>query len=343
MIADKIDEYIAGKDRDGFKHPVKKEAIDELMANAGGQLATNIRRQLMPREHKPRDGRLFPSEATKCARSLLYKFHDVPGEPLTGNAVMKFLVGDLIETSFTLLSGLTGRAIENNNLKIPVVIGGIERSGAIDGTTKKSTSGQNRLVEIKSMSAWSYKSFMEQGLSDDFGYMGQLAVYHRAALKLKLVTSKDSLYLAMNKDNQDIHEKLIPYHPEYAAAADANFKQVEAYAKKRKVMKRPVKIATFEYKGERNPVTGVLDPRGQLPVGCSYCPHKYTCWVDPVQIVKFDKHGDPLYSKKPTQHVERTFIKNWKGGMKPVFSLVETDSRKHELKHVNEAGSLSKW
>jgi hypothetical protein len=175
-------------------------------------------------------------------------------------------------------------------------------------------------VEIKSMSGYSYKRFIEEGLNDSWGYLGQVNVYMKQLLlDDKIDQPGETIYIAVNKDNLQITERILSYNPEYAHMADENFEKIAACIREKKQPARP--ILYEETKKGQKPVRGELHRDNSLPIVCSYCDYKYTCWTEPKQIVEFCD-GMPMYPTSPTAYLRLEYKKDRWGGSKPIYKLV---------------------
>jgi hypothetical protein len=114
-------------------------------------------------------------------------------------------------------------------------------------------------------------------------------------------------------------EQVLNYNPEYAHMADENFKMVMTSLAAKKQMVRPV----LHQKSKKGPVPvrGELLAGGILPVGCSYCSYKHTCFAEPKQFVEFSG-SQPMYKTGTTQQLVLDFKKDYWGGTKPVHRVV---------------------
>ena len=112
-------------------------------------------------------------------------------------------------------------------------------------------------------------------------------------------------------------EKTFNYTPEYAHAADMNFEKVMRCVEAKKQPARPV-----EYDENDKVLRGELLKGNMLPIGCSYCGAKFTCWAEPKQVVKFDENAAPAYKTTPTSYLTLEFKKDRWGGAKPTYRVV---------------------
>lgn len=176
------------------------------------------------------------------------------GEPLSPDAKIKFLFGDILEELLLFLARAAGHEVTDEQREVEVngVKGHID--GLIDG----------ELVDAKSASSFSFKKFKSGGLAGDdpFGYISQLGAYGHALGQSKgafLVVDK-----TLGKICLDEHK--LP-------KKDWD-KEV---SRKRDMLASPVlpprcynDVAETKYK----------KPTGnrKLAVACAYCPFKTSCW-----------------------------------------------------------------
>jgi hypothetical protein len=308
MIVSKITEYLRKKDLQGFEENLTEDQINVLLEATGERLSYATQRQLLPPvPGKSRKGNLYPSEGTKCKVAGFFRHQGIPGEPLNARAVMTFLYGDYIEAGLLLLAGLSGENIFENNKSMEVLVNGKLRRGRSDGK-HRDESGKIRNVEIKSMSGFSFKRFLKDGMDDQWGYLGQCNLYMRQMLAEGTISEPgETILLGINKDTLNMAEKIIRYNPEYARRADENFAAIEAAAASGKMPERPYELGRLN----------------KLGLNCSYCPMKYNCWTEPKQIVKFTEDGDPIYQDvtKLHKHIVKKLKSDRWGSMRPEYYL----------------------
>jgi hypothetical protein len=323
MIAEKIQQYIREKDLQGFEENLTEDQINELLEATGERLSYATQRQLLPTiPGKSRQGKLYPSEGTKCCVAGFFRHQGIPGEPLNARAVMTFLYGDYIEAGLLLLAGLSGASIFENNKPMEVMVNGKPRRGRSDGK-HKDEENVIRNVEVKSMSGFSFRRFLKEGMDDQWGYLGQCNLYMRQMLGDGVISAPgETILVAINKDTLNIAEKIIRYDPQYARHADENFAVIEEAASKGLMPERP-------YQLEKN---------RKLGLNCSYCPMKYNCWTEPKQIVTFTADGEPRYKDPLALHkhiVKKLKSDRW-GSMRPEYYLSVSPKNEPEDK-IEEA------
>lgn len=186
-----------------------------------------------------------------CDRKTWYsQYMPEAAEPLSADARMKFLFGDILEALLMFLAKAAGHTVEHEQetVEIDGVVGHVD--GTIDG----------ELVDCKSASTMGFSKFREHTLDlhDDFGYLVQLGGYGS-----KLGTGRDH-FLAVDK--QFGHIVLDSWEK-----SELNFEQL--VKNKRKVLssktppERGYGHEKFQESGNR-----------KLSVPCSYCPFKRECW-----------------------------------------------------------------
>lgn len=187
---------------------------------------------------------------------------DGPREPLPPEAKFKFLYGDILEAFVVMLAQEAGHEVSRmqEEVRVDGVVGHID--GVIDGW----------LVDAKSCSTHSFAKFKSGSVlqDDPFGYVGQLAGYARAlGLPAAWVAiDKVTGHLCLMKlpqeriDEYDVEARIVTCRETLSRDEPPSEK---CYPD---VPKGVSKTAPF---GNGN--------RG-LGTGCSYCPHKRTCWKD---------------------------------------------------------------
>jgi hypothetical protein len=310
MIVEKIRDYLGSKDLNSDLTTRVKLALNAVSLG----IVDKLNNQLIPRSHG-RAGRLYPSDATKCSRRLAYEVLDFPKEPFTIGAKLKFLIGDLVESAaLALIASAT--EVKDNNKPFDVLIADKARRGRSDGIV--TIDGQRVNLEIKSMADYAFKKFEQEGIDDTWGYQGQANVYMRQQIADDSIDKPgNTLFFVVNRDTGDINERFLPYNPEVAHAADENFRYVETCLDEKKL---PMRTVAFQGKSV---VQGQLVNGNKLPLVCSYCAYKHSCYTEPAQRVSISDDGSPIYSKSPTRVVQMTMVKGYKGAFKPSWGVVD--------------------
>lgn len=130
----------------------------------------------------------------RCPRALWYAYHHPElGEPLSPEAKLKYLYGDIIEGLVIALAKAAGHSVEGEQdvLDLHGVIG--RRDAVIDGC----------VLDVKSANSRSFRKFQDGTLNkeDRFGYLDTLDGYCVASMDDPLVITKDKGYLlAVDKE-----------------------------------------------------------------------------------------------------------------------------------------------
>jgi hypothetical protein len=233
----------------------QKNAVDyfKALSMADDVLDIVIRRL----QAEDREQTLRMSNLGRPDRQVWYDINGEEGqkEDLPPQASLKFLFGDLWEQVLLFLCEQAGHIVTHRQAEVEVQ--GIKGhpDAIIDGV----------VVDIKSCSSYAFKKFQNDTLRDDdaFGYIAQLAGYVHA-----LTPGKGGAFLAVDKTTGEIcllkvsAEELQQYDIEAAATH------------KKEMIKGPIPERCHEAVPDGK--SGNL----KLPVGCSYCGHKFKCWED---------------------------------------------------------------
>lgn len=192
---------------------------------------------------------------TPCERKLWYSINTPElGIPLTGQARLKFLFGDILEELLLFLAEATGHTVEGrqDTLDLHGVIG--HRDAVIDG----------ELVDVKSAASFSFKKFENHTLpaSDSFGYLTQLGAYLAASKDLK--RNDRAHFLVIDKQLGKVCLDTYSF-PEY------DYYKVVQNKRQMLAQNKPPKRA-FNDKAE-----GKSGNR-KLGMECGYCDFRRTCW-----------------------------------------------------------------
>ena len=207
--------------------------------------------RLVTEERKPN---LRMSNLGKPLRQLWYELNGYQGEALTGQTLLKFSYGHLVESLCIILAEASGHKVERLQEEIEVdgVKGHIDC--VIDGV----------LVDVKSCSSYSFNKFKYGKVFDDdpFGYVAQLSGYAHAL-------NLPAAWIAIDKVSGEIcilhlpKEKIDQY----------DVRQRISVVRSSMVEKTPPERC---YVDEPDGKSG----NRKLSVGCSYCPYKFECWRD---------------------------------------------------------------
>ena len=246
------------------------EVIARSMADNMSALATSR----FEKEQEPRAYLSLSSIGTPCDRKLWYKVNQPHNsEPLPANALLKFFFGDLIEELVLSLAEASGHTVVGKQTRLDVH--GIKgsRDAVIDGVT----------IDVKSASPMSFQKFKKGDLvSDDpFGYISQLSSYVYAGREDPLVEDKQrGGFLVVDKVNGHLHLDMYDFSNQF----DNKEQEME---RAKAVVAGELPERTYE------PVPqSKTSPNTKLPMMCSYCDFKKTCWTN---LRGFAYSGGPVY------------------------------------------------
>jgi len=232
------------------------EISDELVSSFANQLAGIVRDRMKERDI---GSYLRPSNiGEKCDRKLWYSIrHPELAEPLSPEAKLKFLIGDIHEAVLLFLAEASGHKVEGKQDVVGISDISGSRDAVIDGV----------LTDVKSASSRSYLKFVD-GLTpetDAFGYLKQLNFYLEASKDDPKVTDKDTAaFLASDKQlgkiTLDVHKR-----------QGIDFEKL--IAEKRDMLASD----TLPRRGYQSVPEGKSGNK-KLGVECSYCPFKRSCW-----------------------------------------------------------------
>lgn len=195
MIVDRINEYLSSKET----------KLDENLRYEIEKLSGSVfKRQFMTDEKPLEAGKIRLSACGKCVRQQAYTFHafEKKGKEMDSRAKIIFWTGDLSENTIVGLAKLAGvpllcTGLQQLPVKLPLGESVIE--GHPDGMLLHNK--ELFLVEIKSMSSFSFKRF-EDGYVDP-SYIAQMNAY------MECLGLKRCIMVALNKDNGIMQERLI--------------------------------------------------------------------------------------------------------------------------------------
>lgn len=274
------------------------DMTDEQAEKFANALVKTIKVKLSPESRKYSPTLRMSNIGRPCDRQLWYQINQADeGEPMPPNAYMKFLMGDIIEEVVLMLAELAGHSVEGGQDEMEIA--GIKghRDAVISGT----------LVDVKSASPYSFTKFKEGTLSEDdaFGYIPQLSSYLQASQDDPKVTDKDrAAFLAFNKVTGDL---ALDFHSK-RGSLDQYVQYYET--KKELVSNEQPPERGFEPVPQSN-----TSPNEKLPVNCSYCSFKHSCWPElrtflssrgPVFLTKVEKEPRMLEIDKEGNVVEQS-------------------------------------
>lgn len=231
-------------------HQVSEENLDTLCENIRNSLTRRLAKQ------EPSRSPLRFSALGKPDRQVYFEAHPIEGmkEPMLPKTYLKFAYGDIIEELILFLVKEAGHEVtdEQREVEIDGVKGHID--AIIDGT----------VVDVKSASPFGYKKFESSTVTQDdpFGYVDQLAGYANV-----LTPGQKASWLAFDKVAGDICvSDLGPIVIDHHQPAD-RIKHL-----KKVIESEEVPELCYE------PVPDGKSGNLKLPIGCSYCAHKFRCY-----------------------------------------------------------------
>lgn len=233
-----------------YDHEVNEEHL-EIFAEECKKL---FRERLKKQDKSGRRAVRF-SGLGKPDRKVWMDAHPDPDneEPLLPKTYLKFLYGDLIEQLLLFLTREAGHTVTETQSQVEIngVTGSID--AIVDGV----------VVDVKSASPYGYKKFEQNSVTetDTFGYTEQLSGYADV-----LTPGEDAAWLAMEKVAGDIcvsplKSSVIKHYP--PGPRIEHLKEVVE-------SETPPELC---YEPEPDGKSGNL----KLPLGCSYCNHKFRC------------------------------------------------------------------
>ena len=233
-------------------HEVDEKNLDAFCENVREMFRSRLRKQQEARSP------LRFSALGKPNRQMWYEGHPEEGtkEAMLPKTYLKFMYGALIEEMLLFLIKEAGHEITDEQREVEVngVKGHID--AIIDGV----------VVDVKSASPYGYKKFEQDTVTQDdpFGYVYQLSGYAH-----ELTPKKPAAWVAFDKVAGDICvselKPIVIEHHEPAPRIE-ELKEVLENDEPPKPCYEPVPDGK----------SGNM----KLPVGCSYCAHKFRCYKD---------------------------------------------------------------
>lgn len=266
------------------------EVSDELARGFGERLADIIAKRIQPDEKKPT--LRVSNLGTPCTRKLWYSINEPDKrEPLSPEARIKFLFGDILECLLLFLARLAGHRVEGEQDRVSIngVIG--HRDAVVDGV----------LIDVKSASSYSFDKFKDHlsKATDNFGYLTQLGSYLFASKDDPLIEEKNvAAFLVIDKQLGKI---CLDKHA---------FKDVD-YVKK---VEDTRKLLAAENPPDRfyDDIPDGKSGNRKLGTECSYCDFKWHCHPG---LRKFVYANKPVYltnvkrePRVPEVDIEGNFI-----------------------------------
>lgn len=251
---------------------------------------------------------LRPSKLGQCVRKLALGAMGAVPEPIHYAARLRMAMGDCLESLIMIAGAKVGGMITDNNSEFPVKAGGMDLVGHADGVL---VAGADRsLLEVKSMSRYGFAEFKRRGYDNTWGYLTQSALYIRALLELGKINQRAGVFLGICRDSLEMAEWEYQYDSAHAELGDMAAETVKAATETRKLPPIPIRVDALG-----RAVIAPAEPGGTLPLVCSYCDQKYSCYVKPLHKIGFESDGSPIYNEPITQHVVKRV------GEKPVYTV----------------------
>jgi CRISPR/Cas system-associated exonuclease Cas4 (RecB family) len=196
----------------------------------------------------------------KCVRKLWYRHHSPEAaEALPGPTILKFMTGDIKEELVLSLAEQAGHKVEGRQEEVEFqgVKGHID--AIIDGV----------VVDVKSANSRSMEKFRRHSLewNDPFGYLDQIGLYAESLKNDPRVTVKGQVaFLAADKELGHLHLDVYP-------RPDKPWKEILRGIEDDLAKPDP----PDRYYSDRP--DGASGNRS-LPMECTYCSFKETCWRD---------------------------------------------------------------
>ena len=225
------------------------ESYAEVSEEAADQLARDLKEVIVSKLTRYRTPSLSMSSIGKPPRRLFMDLHHAT-KP-NGQARLKFLYGDIIETLVLWLCKQAGHSVtdQQKSVEYDGVTGSID--AIIDG----------ELCDVKSCSSQSFKKF-SQGLlptQDSFGYLPQISGYKTC---LKMDTA---FFLAVDK----VTGELATYYPDPEFDLPKLDRVIEVAKKASSEMPKEPCARPKKFGKSGNEVVASC---------CKYCPHLFKCF-----------------------------------------------------------------
>ena len=242
------------------KVPVEGVDVEAEIENFGEAVKDLMRKEFNSGGKKD-NRRLRMSNIGRDDRYLWNHYNDVgPKEPMQPHNLVKFLYGHLIEEMLLLLVRLSGHTVSHEQAQAEVegIMGSMDCK--IDGV----------LTDVKSTSSFGFKKFKEATLAfdDPFGYIAQIKGYAKSEGDTEVG------WLAMDKQNG--HLTFLKYDLEDTQAPVYEVLKEDIVER----IKHVKEVVEQPEPPERcfDPVPDGKSGNMKLPVGCSYCHFKHSCY-----------------------------------------------------------------
>ena len=251
MLVDKINAYLSTTGKN----------LDQALLDETGKLAAYaFQRQFGIREERKTPAPYF-SSIGKCIKKQAYTLlgFEPNGKEIDSRSKMVFFMGDIVELAVVQLckvvdASVTGTGFEQESSELWGMRG--RPDGVANGT---------HVLEVKSMSSFSFKEFEKGQLDEGYRYQCNAAM---ESLKLS-----KTVIVALNKDAGVLAEMVIEKDPDIVEDIRHRL-SVLGNATKEMLPDRPY-----------GP-----DAKGILPWQCLYCEHWGTCWPGAEKVLVSGKY-----------------------------------------------------
>lgn len=268
MIVDKIDKFL----EQNKTTEVNKELFDEY----GKETWHAFERQFL--QEKVDRPSLRLSSLGKCVKQQAFIVSGTEkDDDITPRNKRTFYFGDIAEVMVVSLAKYAGVNLHSEQKKVKMA--GVV--GHIDGIVTDDE-GDDILFECKSMSDFAFQRFKKTGIDDSWGYVSQMNAY------MEGLGLEYAVIVGYNKNNGHLHEEVIMKDPAVIARLASNvglIKNLEGGV---------LALEDVPRKYEEEDETYYRKKTGnkKLPIQCSYCSYRKSCWSDIRTVIKA---GKPVY------------------------------------------------
>lgn len=239
MIVDKINAYLS----------TEGKTIDQALLEETGKMASiSFSKQFGIREERKTNTPYF-SSVGKCIRQQAYKIlgFEEEGKQIDSRSKMVFFMGDIVELAIVQLckvvdASVTGTGMDQESTELWGMRG--RPDGVVGGT---------HVLEVKSMSSFSFRDFEKGQLDEGYRYQCNAAM---ESLKLD-----KCVVVALNKDAGVLAEMIIT--KDELIVMDI-FYRLDTL---KKATKENLPARAYQ-----------PDPKGMLPWQCRFCSYYKKCW-----------------------------------------------------------------
>jgi hypothetical protein len=232
-------------------HKPSSEVVEAL----GADIASIVADRMIDAQVE-RQPTIRMSNIGKKDRQIWYDFHHKqPREQLSAQARIKFLYGDILERLLIFWAKEAGHDVKD--VQQEVEVDGIK--GHLDAVI------DDVVVDAKSCSSYAFKKFEEGTLKNDdpFGYMHQVGGYSEAK------DGADGAFLAIDKTTGNITLLPVPRAELAALGTRDRIRHLRNVVASLEPPPKCYQPKDFGQSGNKI-----------LPIGCSYCDHKFECHAD---------------------------------------------------------------